>query len=209
MISDKIMSAKQKGQFIVFYGVNSLGKTTQAKMLVENLIVKLNKNAEYLKYAVYDLAPSGPLISDYLKEGNSYGFTPREFQLLQILNRTQHEPRLKEKLDKSTWVVAEDYIGTGIAWGLAADIDKDLLYKLNSHLLKEDLGILFEGEPFTQGFEKNNIHEANPLLLKKVADNFKLLAEDFGWPRVNANQPIEKVQEEIMAIVKSKLSIIE
>jgi len=203
------MPTKQKGQFIVFYGTNALGKTTQAKMLVENLIVKFGKNAEYLKYAVYNLEPSGLLISNYLKEGNTNGFTPREFQLLQVLNRTQYEPKLKEKFDKGTWIVAEDYIGTGIAWGMATGIDKELLYKLNSHLLTEDLGILFEGEPFLESLEKNNIHEADLATLKKVSENFKLLADEFGWHKINANQPIEKVQEEIMAIVRSKLSIIE
>ncbi|MBN1325833.1 hypothetical protein JW977_02530 [Candidatus Falkowbacteria bacterium] len=203
------MPTKQKGQFIVFYGVNALGKTTQAKMLVENLIVKFGKNAEYLKYAVYNIEPSGLLISNYLKEGNTYNFTPREFQLLQVLNRTQYETKLKEKFDKGTWVVAEDYIGTGIAWGMATGIDKELLYKLNSHLLSENLGILFEGEPFLESLEKNNVHETDLTTLKKVADNFKLLADEFGWHKINANQPIETVQEEILAIVRSKLSIIE
>ncbi len=203
------MPTQQKGQFIVFYGVNSLGKSTQAKMLVENLIVKLGKNAEYLKYAIYNLEPSGLLIANYLKEGNSYGFTPREFQLLQVLNRTQYEPKLKERLAKGTWVVAEDYVGTGIAWGMATGVDKDLLYKLNAHLLNENLGILFEGEPYAEALEKTNVHETDPAMLKKVAENFTQLAEDFGWHKVSANQPIEKVQEEILAIVKSKLSIIE
>lgn len=203
------MPTQQKGQFIVFYGINSLGKSTQAKMLVENLIVKLGKNAEYLKYAIYNLEPSGILISNYLKEGNAYGFTAREFQILQVLNRTQYEPKLKEKLVKGTWVVAEDYIGTGIAWGMATGVDKNLLYNLNSHLLNENLGILFEGEPFLEALEKSNAHEKDPALLQKVAANFKQIADDFGWHKINANQPIEKVQEEIMAIVKSKLSIIE
>jgi dTMP kinase len=203
------MPTKQKGQFIVFYGVNALGKSTQAKMLVENMIVKIGKDAEYLKYAIYNLEPSGLLISNYLKQGNTYGFSPREFQMLQVLNRTQYEPKLKERLAKGTWVVAEDYIGTGIAWGMATGVDKDLLYKLNSHLLKEDLGILFEGESYVESLEKTNVHEADPAILKNVAENFKILAEDFGWHKVNANQPIEKVQEEILAIVKSKLSIIE
>lgn len=203
------MPTKQKGQFIVFYGVNGLGKTTQAKLLVENLIVKFGKNSEYLKYAVYNLEPSGFLISNYLKEGNIHNFTPREFQLLQVLNRTQYEPKLKEKFEKGTWIVAEDYIGTGVAWGMAASIDKELLIKLNSHLLKENLGILFEGQPFPESLEKNNIHESDLAVLEKVENNFKLLANEFGWHKINANQSVEKVQEEIMAIVRSKLSIIE
>lgn len=201
--------SNQYGKFIVLYGVNNLGKTTQAKLLVENLIIKLGQEAEYLKYAIYSLDPSGPLINNYLRQENPYNFSTREFQLLQVLNRTQHEPKLKEKLAKGTWVIAEDYIGTGIAWGMAEGIDKNLLYKMNGHLLQEDLGILFKGEPFTESLDKNNIHEASVEMLTKVNEAFEEISRDFGWHVVNANQPIETIQEEIMEIIKSKITFLE
>ena len=199
----------RKGQFIVLYGVNNLGKSTQAKMLVENLIIKLSKEAEYLKYAVYSLEPSGSLINSYLRQGNPNQFSAREFQLLQVLNRTQQEPILKEKLAKGTWVIAEDYVGTGIAWGMVNGIDKNLLYQMNSHLLKENLGILFEGEPFAQNNDKNNIHETSTATLNKVNEAFKEISRDFSWFTVNANRSKEEVQEEIMGIIKSKITFIE
>ncbi len=202
------MQTKQ-GKFIVFYGVNNLGKSTQAKMTVENLIIKSGKEAEYLKYAIYTQEPSGTLITSYLRERNPYNLTAREFQLLQVLNRTQYEPKLKNKLDKGTWIVAEDYIGTGVAWGIAQGMEKSLLYKLNSHLIKEDLGILFEGESFQNSEDKKNIHESDRALLAKVNESFKEIARDFGWHTVNANQPIATVQQEIMDIIKSKITFIE
>ena len=203
------MDMKQKGQFIVLYGVNNLGKTTQAKMLVENLIIKLGKEAEYLKYAIYNLEPSGSLINSYLRQNNPYQFSDREFQILQVLNRTQYEPTLKEKLNKGIWIIAEDYVGTGIAWGMVQGIDKNLLYQMNSHLLKENLGILFEGEPFQEALDKNNIHEQSPAKLAKVNETFKELARDFGWFTINANQSKDEVQQEIMNIIKSKITYID
>ncbi|MFA5188002.1 MAG: hypothetical protein WC460_01425 [Patescibacteria group bacterium] len=199
----------QKGKFIVLYGINNLGKSTQAKLLVENLIIKQSKNAEYLKYAIYNLEPSGSLINEYLRQGNPNQFTAREFQMLQVLNRTQYEPKLAEKLNKGTWIVAEDYIGTGIAWGMVAGIDKNLLYKLNSHLIKEDLGILFQGESFPEDLDKNNIHETNTATLAKVNNAFAEIAQDFGWHIIKANQTIEEVQAQIMEIIKRKITIIE
>jgi thymidylate kinase len=203
------MNNKPKGQFIVLYGVNNLGKSTQAKMLVENLIIKLGKEAEYLKYAVYSLEPSGNLINSYLRQDNPFQFTDREFQLLQVLNRTQYEPKLKEKLEKGSWIIAEDYVGTGIAWGMVQGIDKNLLYQMNSHLLKENLGILFEGEPFKEGEDKKNIHEKNPARLAQVNQAFKEIARDFGWFTINANRPKEEIQQEIIDIIKSKITYIE
>ena len=195
----------KSGKLIVIYGANNLGKTTQAKLLVENLIVRMGIEAEYLKYAIYNLEPSGPLITSYLRQNNPYQFTPREFQMLQVLNRTQNDTKLKEKLNKGTYIVAEDYIGTGIAWGMAEGVDKELLIQLNTHLRKEDLGILFFGEPYRETLDKTNIHETNPMMLEKVNDNFKSLAEDFGWHIINANQSIEQIHEEILDIIKSKL----
>lgn len=199
----------QSGKFIVLYGVNNLGKTTQAKLLVENLIIKMGQEAEYLKYAIYNLDPSGSLINNYLRQGNPYQFSSREFQLLQVLNRTQYEPKLKEKLVKGTWIIAEDYIGTGIAWGMAEGIDKNLLYKLNTHLLQEDLGILFQGEPFTETLDKSNAHETSVNMLTKVNQAFEEISRDFGWHIIKANQPIATIQEEIMDIIKSKITYLE
>jgi len=199
----------KKGQFIVLYGANNLGKSTQAKMLVENLIIQLGKEAEYLKYAIYSLEPSGSLINGYLRQNNPNKFTPREFQLLQVLNRTQHEPKLKEKLDKGTWVIAEDYVGTGIAWGMVSGVDKALLYQMNSHLLKENLGILFEGDPFIDNSDKTNAHEQSSATLAKVNEAFKEISRDFGWFTVNANRSKEEIQEEILNIIKSKITYIE
>lgn len=203
------MDKKTNGQFIVLYGINNLGKTTQAKALVEEIIIKMGKEAEYLKYAIYSLDPSGTLINNYLRAGNPNQFSDREFQLLQVLNRTQYEPKLKEKLAKGTWVIAEDYIGTGIAWGMVQGIDKNLLYYMNSHLLKENLGILFTGEPFPESTDKKNVNEASAATLAKVNEAFKEISRDFGWFVINANRPKEEVQKEVMDIIKSKITFIE
>src|SRR3989344_7041055 len=104
------------GKFIVIYGINNLGKSTQAKILVEKLGQE-GFSAEYLKYTIYDLKPSGPIINDYLREGNRDNLSPREIQILYTMNRYQFESRLKDKLSQGVNIVAEDYTGTGLAWG--------------------------------------------------------------------------------------------
>ena len=116
-------------------------------------------NAEYKKYGIYDLEPSGPELDDYLRLGNHDNLSPREFQLVHIINRTQFEPKLKSKLNEGTWIIAEDYVGTGTAWGVGAGVDQAFLERMNSHLLKEDLAFLFDGERFSSGIEKVHKHE--------------------------------------------------
>ncbi len=127
-----------KGKFIALYGINNLGKTTQAKKLV-NYFKDKELKAEYVKYAVYDLEPSGKLLNDYLRKGNPYNLSSREFQILQVLNRKQYEPILIDKLNKGINIISEDYKGTGIAWGIAAGVDETFMKYINKLLLEEDL----------------------------------------------------------------------
>lgn len=192
----------KKGKFIVFYGVNNLGKSTQIKRLIAKL-TELKIPVEYLKYAVYDLAPSGPIINEYLRKGNPYSLTPREFQIMQIVNRTHYESVLKQKLDEGTWIIAEDYTGTGIAWGVGAGVDKDFLIRANSHLLKEDLALFFYGTRFASGIEKVHTHEQNDELTRIVAATHEELADLYGWKKVFANQTEDEVFAQVFDIVKS------
>lgn len=196
-----------KGKFIVLYGINNLGKTTQAKMLVD----WLNNNgisAVYQKYPVYDLAPTGPRINSYLRDGNPERLTPLQFQQLQVDNREDFEPILKRYLDAGVWVIAEDYKGTGIAWGVGAGVDLAYLEEKNSHLLDEDIVFLFDGERFTSGIEKGHTHEQNNDLTQKVRTIHLLLGEHKGWITVNANRGKEEIQAEIRKHIINKFNLV-
>ena len=69
----------KKGRFIVFYGTNNLGKSTQAKLLIERFN-NLNIPFEYIKYPLYDLAPSGHILNDYLRNDNPYNLIPEKLK---------------------------------------------------------------------------------------------------------------------------------
>lgn len=192
------------GKLIVLYGINNLGKSTQAKLLVERL--KANGyQAEYLKYAIYSLAPSGEILNDYLRSGNPFNLSPREAQVVQALNRTQYQDELIAKLKAGINVIAEDYKGTGIAWGLGAGVDETFLKKINSHLINEDLVFLFDGERFRQAIENHHKHENDEDLTSKVRWAHLKLREEYGWYKINANLPIEEIHEEIWGQIKLML----
>ncbi|MFA7245121.1 MAG: hypothetical protein WC070_03000 [Candidatus Magasanikbacteria bacterium] len=194
----------KNGLFIVLHGINNLGKTTQAKMLVEKLQAEGHK-AEYMKYPVYDLEPSGVILNNYLREGNKFSLTPREIQTIYALNRTQYESTLKEKLESGINIIAEDYTGTGICWGIGAGVDEEYLKLINSHLLKEDLDFLFDGKRFTESTEKNHKHETDEELLEKVRQTHLRIGEEFGWKKINANLTILEIHailwEEIKKLI--------
>lgn len=189
------MSTK-KGLFIVIYGVNNLGKTTQVKLLIARM-KKEGYKAEYLKYPIYDLAPFGPILNDYLRSGNPYNFSPLEIQTIYALNRYQFESELRKKINQGINVVAEDYIGTGLAWGIGAGVRENFLKELNAPLLKENLAFLLYGKRFKEAIENGHHHEENEELTEKVRLAHEKLATELGWIKINANQPIEQVAEEI------------
>lgn len=182
------------GKLIVLYGINNLGKSTQAKLLVEKLKAEGLK-AEYLKYPIYNLNPSGEILNDYLREGNFYDLHSREAQILYVLNRTQYQDTLISKLKDGIHIIAEDYKGTGIAWGLGSGISEVFLKSINSHLIDEDLVFLFDGERFINAVEKNHKHETNNDLTTKVRWAHLKLKEEYGWIKINANLKIEEIQD--------------
>jgi|SRR3989344_2521921 len=190
-----------KGRFIVLYGINNLGKSTQAKALVEKLTSN-GRKAEYLKYPVYGLEPTGPALNEYLRKGNPQKLDARQAQILYAKNREQYDPVLKKQLESGTDIVAEDYWGTGVAWGVGAGIEKDFLLELNRTFQFEDLAILLSGTRFETGIEKNHLHENDNEFTNRVDLVHQDLAKQFGWKIVNANQDKEKVAADIWELAE-------
>ncbi|MDD5567000.1 MAG: hypothetical protein PHH01_02285 [Patescibacteria group bacterium] len=195
---------KRHGYLITIYGVNNLGKSTQAKMLVEFL----NRNSwptEYVKYPAYRIAPTGPFINRILRSRDDQPINENEFQMWCTLNRFQCEPALQKKLAAGKIVVAEDYIGTCLAWGATKGADLDWLVEINQPLVHEDLAILIDGERFINGKEKKHIHENDDILIERCRRWHQKLASMYGWKMVNANQTITQVNEDILEIVSQFL----
>ncbi len=188
------------GKLIVLYGINNLGKSTQAKLLVQRLN-ETGRATSYFKYPLYELEPSGPLINEYLRKGNPFNLSPREAQIVYILNRTQYDLTLRSRLNQGEWIVAEDYTGTGIAWGMGGGVARAFTERLGRHLLQEDCALLFRGKRFLEAREGNHLHEQDDDLMTRVDSAHHELASDYGWHEIDANGTIEEIQWVIWGIV--------
>jgi len=201
------MNKIKRGKLITILGINNVGKSTQAELLKNRIWESGDRRLPTsVKYPFYDLEPIGPMLNDYLRHGNPLNLTSREFQTLQAFHRLQVEPIIVNTLETGVHVIAEDYLGTGIAWGLGSGVDEEYLYKINSKLLIEDLTILLNGDRFLEAREGGHTHESDNVLTEKVRRIHLELARDCGWSVVNANNNIEEVHENIWRIVQPVLS---
>lgn len=189
-----------RGKFITIYGINNIGKSTHAKLLVERL-EKEGYKAKFLKYPVYDIEPTGPFLNNILRnpngQKNSAGekISEDELQLWFVMNRYQYQPELNRLLDEGYIVVAEDYVGTGIAWGMAKGLDEEWLKSANKYLLKEDFAIVLEGKRDLKAQEKTHVHEQNIELVEKCLKTLSHLTSKYNWRRIQIQSKIEDTAE--------------
>ena len=204
-MNDEQKKTRTKGKMIVVYGINGIGKTTQVELLVKYL-QEQGHAASRLKYPVYDLEPEGPFIYKYLRDPKFRAAHPKttaELQLLYVENRRRYEPELRERLDEGEWIIAEDYIGTGIAWGLTWGSDLDYLEKINEGLLQPDMSILMTGERFTSALEKDHRNEMDDERMRICKNFHTLLGQRYGWKVIHANDTLEVVQMQLRTIVNN------
>jgi len=194
----------QEGVFIVIYGINNIGKSTQVDMLVDAL-KGLDLPVERIKYPIYDFAPTGPKINEILRSGKKQEMSEEELQKIYADNRRDYQPQLCKMLSEGVNVVAEDYIGTGLAWGWTKGGDLEKLIEINHGLLKPDAEILLDGERFIAAKEQGHLHESKDELFNACRANHLQLAGRFGWQVVNANQEREEVHAEILSCLEKIL----
>jgi len=168
---------------ITLYGVNNIGKTTHTKRLVRKLRDE-GYEVERVKYPVYDIEPTGSFLNKVLRSGEGQQMSEEQLQLWFVLNRFQFEPQIQKWLDEGKIVVAEDYIGTGIAWGTTKGVDTEWLEALNSKLIQADVEILMDGERTTKAIESGHLHEEDHDLIARSRAVHLELGERYGWKKV-------------------------
>lgn len=190
-----------RGKFITIYGVNNIGKTTHARLLVERL-KKEGFDAVYIKYPIYDLEPTGKRLNAILRGNTRQSIDEKELQTLFRQNRADFEPQLEQTLKMGKIVVAEDYTGTGIAWGMAKGLTQSFMEQLNVGLLKEDFAILLTGHPDSRAKEARHLHEQNAALLKSVNNIFVQLWQKYAWHSIKIAPKIEDTADRIWGAVR-------
>lgn len=199
----KLEPLVKRGKFIVLYGANNLGKSSQMKLLASR-IINDSRQLISLKYPIYGLEPTGPIVNDILRgdKVKRDKMTESDVQKVFAQNRRDFQDILITLLNSNINIVAEDYTHTGTAWGMTRGLSFEELEIINKDLLVPDLEILMDGERFLTSIEKNHRNEGSTNDWNQSRMIYKDLAKRFNWPIVNANQSIEEVHEDIWDYIK-------
>ncbi len=196
-----------RGTFIAIYGANGLGKSMQMSKLSHKLLHQGHESLFLLKYPLYQLRPTGPIINDILRNPKSSkrNIDAMELQKLYVQNRIDFQENLIGILNSGINVIAEDYVGTGIAWGMKAGASRRELELLNYGLIEPDIVILLDGERYKTAIEKGHRNEdIDNVEWNKVRNIYRQLAGEYGWQVVDANQSATKVHQDIWKLLKNE-----
>lgn len=190
------MPERQRGTLNVILGANNLGKSTAAQTVASE------EGFFYIKYPIYKLEPHGPIIDDVVH--NKRPMEAAELQLHYAENRRDYEPYLNAILETGKSAIVEDYVFTGIVWGLVEGLSLYNLFEINERIKKPDRYILMDGNRFNTGREKGHrFEDEGDSKWQKARDLFMSFALAYNWEIVNANQTREKVKQDILDIILS------
>ena len=99
-------------------------------------------------------------------------------------------------------IIAEDYIGTALAWGSAKGANEEWLEQINKYLLRSDMAILIDGEREKKAVEKGHIHETNDNLMRKARKTHLDLAKKYAWYTIKLQEKREDTAKLVWEGVK-------
>ncbi|KAJ0177031.1 hypothetical protein K1T71_007040 [Dendrolimus kikuchii] len=185
----------KRGALIVIEGVDRTGKSTQSKMLVNNL-KKHNIPAEYRNFPQRD-TEIGKVINDYLASKND--LSDEAIHLLFSANRWERAKNIINTLEAGITIIIDRYCYSGAAFSAAKGLDLNWCKAPDMGLPQPDkvffLTLPFEDIQRRNGFggERYEVLEFQ----KKVHNTYAKLMEE-NWDVLDANRSIDAIQEELL-----------
>ncbi|HUT22139.1 MAG TPA: dTMP kinase [Candidatus Bipolaricaulota bacterium] len=212
------------GKFIVFEGGEGTGKTTQIKLLEEQL-----KNAGYQTLLTREPGgtdcPIAEKIRTLLKDPANKEMMPETELFLFCASRAQHVKQIiRPKMDQGTIVICDRFQGSSFAYqhfgrGL---FDLNKVKEINGFAtggLNPDLTILLDIDPkiglarVENGQDRNNLKDdrfdAEKIEFhEKVRQGYLSLAKtEVNWVVIDADDTIENIQNKIWQEIKKILMV--
>ncbi len=197
----RISKQMKKGVFIIFEGLDGAGKTTQAKLLVDNL-QKRGRKAVYLKEPTD--GRWGRKIRDIASRGRD-GVTPR--QELEFFLRDREEDvknNILPALVAGKTVIMDRYIHSNMAYQGALDFDVEMIRKENLRFPQPDVVFFLDVAPDVGLGRITNSRKGGANVGYEKLDYLEKVYEIFRQKefskmiRINGERKEEEIQMEIV-----------
>lgn len=217
------------GKLIVFEGLDSSGKKTQAELLEKRLKAE-GKKIEAMHFPTYQTTKLGELVSRYLKGefGSKEEIGPEIGSLFYAIDRYQFKDKIQKKLEEGVTVILDRYIASNIYQAAKAEGEErfvlwEWIKGVESRLPQPDIVIFLDVPPevTTKLFAKRDIkniliekggkdiHEADMAYQEKVRKLYLEVAKREGWIVIECCKDgelrtREDIHEEIFKKLKEK-----
>ena len=198
---------KKRCLFICIEGLDTSGKTTQARMLVANLRLKGLD-------AVYTTEPSSGDFGSFLRSNilQRRGRVPAVVEaLLFAADRVDHvEQEIKPALQKGRIVVSDRYVFSSLAYQGAAGLDLNWIEEINKLALQPDLAIYIDVpldvvmKRIERMRRRQSVMEQFDIQ-QKVRQVYMQLVKDGRLFSVDGNRPLNVVSADISKMVLDTL----
>ena len=105
-------------------------------------------------------------------------------------------------------MLAEDYKGTGIVWGMTRGITVEKMEEMNKDFLEPDVSILIDGPrrlDLRPG--EGHIYNTDEEEWYRARKVYLQMADKYGWVRVGGDAPMITVGGRIWTVVKLALAM--
>lgn len=220
------MQAK-RGIFIVFEGLDRVGKTTQAQKLTDYFTSKAQSSDPSaapcfkLNYPNRQ-SQSGQLLDQYLKNKTGDGMGNEAVHLLFSMNRWENKQQLVNTLNEGRNVVCDRYAFSGVTYSVAKGLDFEWCMGADRGLIQPDLVVYFNASAeelaLRSGFGEERFERIEfQQLVDQAYGNFKaqgitfenFMAPEYAPPVPNrwvnlsvGEDDIEIIHEKVKALVE-------
>lgn len=208
--SDLHSSAGSIGRFIVFEGGDGSGKSTQAKLLAEQLGAVLTREPGGTEI--------GAKIRELVLDPTHTEMSDRTEALLMAADRAQHvHERIRPALLRGQHVVSDRHVASSLAYqGVGRGLGIDVIADVNAFAvdaLVPDLIVLLEADPRAArdrlGADLDRIEHAGRELADVVATTYRSLAaaDPSVWAVVDATGSVGDVAARVANVMNDRLGL--
>ncbi|MCJ7478936.1 MAG: dTMP kinase [Candidatus Nanohaloarchaeota archaeon QJJ-7] len=181
----------REGNLIVIEGLDSSGKGTQAKILVERLEER-GEEARYIEFPTYDRTKIGDLIEEYLD--GDYEVPHEVRALLFAADRYQMKESFEEDMENGGVIVADRYSQSNYTFQSGDggwEENVEWMQEVESRLPQPDIVLLLDIPPekarqLMEKREEKDVLEQDLEFQRTVAERYRKLAGENDWEVIQA-----------------------